>query len=145
MIEALSVSKLVNNLLSTDAQLISLFSGTVPVYNESAPHDTGIGPYIVFNVPGGKDSNTLDGNRILVPGDVNISVCAQDIGYGAIKPMADRIDVIMRAQTQLIVDGVFITKFVRQTAIMFTDDTNDIYWYYLGGMYTADIFEYGQP
>lgn len=139
------VAKYMSSILSTDSKLMAIYGGTVQLYNEGAPHGAGNGPYTVFNIPAGIDSNTLDGNRILVPGDVNIVTCVQDLGYGAIKAAADRIDAIMTSVVQVTFGGIFITKYVRKATVMMSDSTDDIYWYYLGGMYEADIFEYSPP
>lgn len=103
-IETLTVDAWLASKLN-DATLLAAAPGGV--WADVAPEGTA-SPWVVFFLVAAADVNALGARRVLVDAVYEVRVTGVDVGYGALKTAANRVDALLQGASGTNSDGTVI-------------------------------------
>lgn len=134
--EIARVNVWMRSVLASDSTLNTAVSGRI--YGEEAPQGAAV-PMVIFAYLGGSTRvRTLRGHVLTAL--YLVRAIAEDVGFDALTPLADRIDAVMTVPDGgTVVDGVRITKIRVDQPHQRKDSSEGVPVVYLGAIYRVDF------
>src|SRR6185369_11950923 len=118
-INADDVAALIISVLEGDAILQTMLAATATdkrVYQDEAPRNSR-DIYTMVGLNNSDEVTFISNENVMADTEFYIRVVGRNSGYSAIKPIADRIDVIMKTAGNVVYGDSYIGPFVRGAVI----------------------------
>lgn len=139
--EKVAIDTWLMGLLSTDATILALVPGGVwqgqapPPLELRNQHAGGVDyPVIVFDMNHEVDITTLNASRVMVDCVYLVKAIASDANQLALRPIADRLDVLLHRITAVTSD-IRILNCWRESIVGYPELDSGTYFRHLGGLY----------
>lgn len=134
-VELLAADDWIHDVLTADPDLAGLVDGRVYV-----DLIRGALPAIVFSVDSpGVDTIGVGGVRIMARPTYTVKVVGQGGSFVPLRPIADRIDVLMHGNHDAAATGGIVFSGVRETPLHYTTLEEGITYRHLGGTYRLHV------
>lgn len=131
MIESARIEQWLYSTLTGDATLAAAI-GT-RCYGYLAPQAAAY-PLLLFNMMDGDDVMGVGTERVMFQGLYQVKVIGQTSAFGAIKAIADRIDVVLQGATGSVADGEILAC-TRERPVTYVEVSGETQYRHLGGIY----------
>lgn len=140
MIETVRVEQWLYGLLSGDTGaggVSTLVGGRIYAY--IAPERSAF-PLVVYSRQAGHDVAGVGPVRIMAREVYQVKVIgkAATVAFGAIKPIADRIDTLLQGASGSVVDGSILSC-VREQGVSYVESSGSDTYSHLGGLYRIQV------
>lgn len=92
-------------------------------------------PYLLITLQTESDTTGVGGVRLLSKPLYYVKAVVDRPSYAVIQPMADRTDDILVVQKGVLQGSVIVQRSVRQQAIRYEEEANNVTYSHLGGLY----------
>lgn len=126
----------------------ALFDEGVPQFYELRAPLEGPALYILSQLVSGDDTNAMDAIRCFTNAVYQVEVVGRNMPYDRVKSVADAVDDALAPQDDAsiaspsfrIQDSVYVGRFLRSSVLSRAENYDNVWWYYLGGIYETIVY-----